>query len=75
MDLNRLAHNTFQCVTCDIIIASLHINHSPVFYFKHDVARTEFCLHLQVEPTQLDPIDRTILSLRLCVLSKRQEGK
>jgi hypothetical protein len=34
--------------------------HRPLscFYLKHNVSETEFCLCLQVEPTQLGPIDR-----------------
>jgi hypothetical protein len=28
------------------------------FYLKHNVSETGFCLRLQVEPTQLGPIDR-----------------
>jgi hypothetical protein len=39
-------------------------NHRPVFYLKHDVSETEFCLRFQVEPTQLDSIDVTNLCLR-----------
>jgi hypothetical protein len=30
-----------------------------LFLFKHNVSETGFCLRLQVEPTQLDQIDRT----------------
>jgi hypothetical protein len=37
---------------------------SPRFYVKHNVSETEFCLRLQVEPTQLVPIDRSSLYLR-----------
>jgi hypothetical protein len=33
-----------------------------VFYFKHDISVTGFCIRLDVEPTQLDPIDRASLS-------------
>jgi hypothetical protein len=32
--------------------------HRPVFILKHNVSETGFCLRLQVEPTQLGPIDR-----------------
>jgi hypothetical protein len=40
---------------------------STVLYFNlnHDVSETGFCLRLQVEPTQVGPIDRTNLCLRL----------
>jgi hypothetical protein len=37
----------------------LDINSRPVFYLKHNVSETGFCLRLQVKPTQLGPIDRT----------------
>jgi hypothetical protein len=32
---------------------------SSSFYIKHNVLETEFCLRLQVEPTQFGSIDRT----------------
>jgi hypothetical protein len=36
-----------------------------LFLFKtHNVSETGFCLHLQVKPTQLGPIDRASPSLR-----------
>jgi hypothetical protein len=31
---------------------------SSCFYLKHNFSETQFCLFLQVEPTQLGPIDR-----------------
>jgi hypothetical protein len=37
---------------------------SPCFYLKHNVSETRFCLRLQVEPTQLGPIDRASPYLR-----------
>jgi hypothetical protein len=39
------------------IVLSLSKNH-PVYFSKHNVSETRFCLRLQVKPTQLDPIDR-----------------
>jgi hypothetical protein len=37
----------------------LDIIHRLVHFLKnHNVSETEFCLRLQVKPTQLDPIDR-----------------
>jgi hypothetical protein len=60
----------------------LGIVHRPVFYLKHDVSETEIRLSLQVERTQLGPIDRVSLCLRTadriqsvksCVLNKRQD--
>jgi hypothetical protein len=41
----------------------MDIIHRPVIYLKHDISDTGFCLHLQVEPTQLRPIYRTSLCL------------
>jgi hypothetical protein len=32
--------------------------HRPVYFSKHDVSETGFCLRLQVKATQLGPIDR-----------------
>jgi hypothetical protein len=43
----------------------LDIVHRPVFQLKHSISETGFCLHLQVEPTQLVPIDRAGLCLRI----------
>jgi hypothetical protein len=31
----------------------LDVIHRPVFYFKHSVSESRFCLRLQMEPTQL----------------------
>jgi hypothetical protein len=36
----------------NVTITILDIIHCPVFYLKQDVSETEFCLCLQVEPTQ-----------------------
>jgi hypothetical protein len=36
--------------------------HRPVFYLKHVVSKTGFCLGLQGKPTQVGPIDRASLS-------------
>jgi hypothetical protein len=33
----------------------------PVFYLKHYISESGFCLHLQVETTYLGPIDRASL--------------
>jgi hypothetical protein len=33
--------------------------HRPVFYLEHVISETGFCLLLQVEPTQMGPIERT----------------
>jgi hypothetical protein len=39
----------------------MNIIHRPDFYLKHNVSETGFCLHLQVEDTQLGPEDRANL--------------
>jgi hypothetical protein len=39
------------------IVLSLSKNH-PVYFSRHNVLETGFCLCLQVKPTQLGPIDR-----------------
>jgi hypothetical protein len=41
----------------------MNIVHRPVIYLKHDVSPTRFSFRLQVEPNQLDTIDRTSLFL------------
>jgi hypothetical protein len=42
----------------------MDIIHRAVFHLKHDVSETGLCLHLQVEPTQIDPIERANLCFR-----------
>jgi hypothetical protein len=42
----------------------LDIIHRPVFSSKHNVSEIEFCLCLQVEPTQVFPMDRATPYLR-----------
>jgi hypothetical protein len=32
--------------------------HRPVYFSKHNISETRFCLHHQVKPTQLGPINR-----------------
>jgi hypothetical protein len=46
----------------NITIIIVDIIHRPVFYLKDKVSETVFCLRLQVETTQMDPIDRAISS-------------
>jgi hypothetical protein len=48
-----------------LTINILDIIHGSVLYLKHNVSETGFCLLLQVEPSQLSPIDRASLSLDL----------
>jgi hypothetical protein len=40
-----------------ITIRIVDIIHRPILYLKHNVWEKGFCLHLKVEPTQVDPID------------------
>jgi hypothetical protein len=42
----------------------LDIFHRPVYFSKHNVSETGFCLRLQVKPTELGPIDRASPYLR-----------
>jgi hypothetical protein len=43
----------------------LNIIHCPVFYLKHDVSDTVFCLRLQVENSQIGPVERANLCLQI----------
>jgi hypothetical protein len=45
------------------IIVSGHYS-SSYFYLKQNVSKTGFCPYLQVEPTQLGPVDRVSPYLR-----------
>jgi hypothetical protein len=51
-------------LSVNITITIMDIIHCPVFYSKHNVSETAFCLNLQVEPAQLGPIDRASFCLR-----------
>jgi hypothetical protein len=42
----------------NIIITILDVIQGPFFYLRHNVSETEFFLRLQVQDTQLCPIDR-----------------
>jgi hypothetical protein len=42
----------------------MDIIHRFVFYLKHNISEAGFCPRLQVEPTQLRPIDRASPCLR-----------
>jgi hypothetical protein len=42
----------------NITITILDIIQRHVFYLKHEVAETEFCLRIQLDPTQVGPIER-----------------
>jgi hypothetical protein len=43
-----------ECTALSMKISD--IVHRPVFGLKHNVSETAFCLHLQVEPIQLESI-------------------
>jgi hypothetical protein len=60
-----------EFITIYITIKILDIIHRPVFCLKHNISETEFCLRLQVEPTQLCPIDRASLYLHHLVSRDR----
>jgi hypothetical protein len=45
--------------------------HHPVYFSKHNVSETGFCLRLQVKPTQLGTIDRASPYLRTPVPAPR----
>jgi hypothetical protein len=49
--------HTLVYILCTLIMF-LDIIHCPFSNLKHNVSETGFCLRLQVEPTQLDPMDR-----------------
>jgi hypothetical protein len=48
----------------DVSIRILDIIHCPFSYLKHDVSETGFCLHLQVQHTEMGPIDGERIRLR-----------
>jgi hypothetical protein len=43
----------------------------PVYFSKHNVSETGFCLRLQVRPIQLGPIDRASPYLRTFLLARK----
>jgi hypothetical protein len=49
----------------DIIQCLVLSKNRPVYFSKHNVSETGFCLRLQVKPTQLGPIDRDSPCLRI----------
>jgi hypothetical protein len=49
-----------QCMFIDVFITVLGIVHLPVFYLKSDISETELCLHIQVESTEMCPIERLV---------------
>jgi hypothetical protein len=55
----------------DIINRPLLIKNRPVYFSKHNVSETGFCLRLQVKPTQLNAIDRASPYLRTLVAAPR----
>jgi hypothetical protein len=68
-DINAEPGDKETKVITIITMTTSDIIHRPVFYLKkRDVSETGFCLHLQVEPTQMRPI-RTKLCLRTIITS------
>jgi hypothetical protein len=51
-------------ILLDTTITILDVIHRPVFYLKHDVSETEFCLCLQVRTTEIGRIEKAELCLR-----------
>jgi hypothetical protein len=47
----------------------MDIIHRPIYYLKHNISETGFCLGLHVESTQLGPIYRASLSGQRLALS------
>jgi hypothetical protein len=54
----RQVNTVYRFVTINVTTINLDTIHRPVFYLKHDISDTGFCLRLQVVPTQLGKIDR-----------------
>jgi hypothetical protein len=48
----------FVTIYINIIITILDIICRPVFHLKYEFSDNGFCLRLQMEPTQVVPIDR-----------------
>jgi hypothetical protein len=71
-----------------ITITILNLGHLPFFYIKQEILKTSVYLRLQVEPSQLGPINRALSlspifapsedgdrqSPKRHVLNKRQDG-
>jgi hypothetical protein len=51
--------------TLRITITILDIIHRPVFYLKHSVSESSFCLRLQAEPIQIGKVHRANLCLSM----------
>jgi hypothetical protein len=51
--------------TFDITITILDVIHCPVYYLKHGISETGFCVCLQVELTEVDLVDRASLYLQM----------
>jgi hypothetical protein len=45
-------------------IIFLDIIHRPFYLLKHNISETGFCLHVEVKPTQLGPVNRASPYLR-----------
>jgi hypothetical protein len=49
------------CINITTRITILDIIHYPVFYLKHNFSETGFCFRIEVESTNLGPIDKANL--------------
>jgi hypothetical protein len=56
MHLHLLVTNII--IQYDITIITVNIIHRAIFYIKHDVSETGFCLCLAMESTQLESKDK-----------------
>jgi hypothetical protein len=65
--LNSVSNN----ITLNITITILDIIQPPVFYLKHDVSETGFCLHLHVEPAQVGQLE----SASICLQTPAGQGQ
>jgi hypothetical protein len=53
-----MVHKYYYYVYGHYTSSRLYLKHRPVYITKQNISETGFCLRLQVEPTQLGPIDR-----------------
>jgi hypothetical protein len=63
-------NNSVLCFWTLFIVLSLS-KIRPVYFSKHNISETGFCLRLQVKPTEWGPIDRSSPYLRTPVPAPR----
>jgi hypothetical protein len=54
----------------NITVSIVYIIHRSIVYLKHNISETGFCLLLQVEHTQLGPVQRQTSSIYWAQLSR-----